>query len=60
MEDYEDLDAVIARVPCDRVKENKGIRDVFRLQVNLVVPNLWVRNGWIMACLDGLFPLLNS
>ena len=56
MEDYEDLDVVIARV----VKENKGIRDVFRLQVNLVVPNLWVRNGWIMACLDGLFPLLNS
>ena len=32
MEDYEDLDVVIARVPCDRVKEYKGIRDVFRLQ----------------------------
>ena len=49
MEDYKDLDVVIARVPCDKVKENKGIRDVFRLQVNLVVPNLWVRNGWISS-----------
>ena len=47
MEDYEDLDVVIARVPCDRVKEYKGIRDVFRLQVNLVVANLVVRNRWI-------------
>ena len=47
MEDYEDLDVVIARVPYDRVKEYKGIRDVFRLQVNLVVANLVVRNGWI-------------
>ncbi|KAM4108375.1 hypothetical protein ACJW30_03G041000 [Castanea mollissima] len=46
-EDYEDLDVVIARTPCDKVKENKGIRDVFRLQVNLVVANLVVRNGWI-------------
>ena len=46
-EDYKDLDVVIARTPCDKVKENKGIRDVFRLQVNLVVATLVVRNGWI-------------
>ena len=38
---------VIARTPGDKVNENKGIRDVFRLQVNLVVANLVVRNGWI-------------
>ena len=61
-EDYKDLDVVIARTPCDKVKENKGIRDVFRLQVNLVVANLVVRNGWISpnvnrtvyACSSGL------
>ncbi|KAM3752698.1 hypothetical protein ACB098_03G038900 [Castanea mollissima] len=47
VEDYEDLDLVIAKVPCDRAKENKGIRDVFRLQVNLVVAKLVVSNGWI-------------
>lgn len=44
-EDYKDLDVVIARVPCGRVNGGKeGIRDVFRLQVNLVVANLVVGN----------------
>ncbi|KAK6126509.1 hypothetical protein DH2020_039743 [Rehmannia glutinosa] len=40
-EDYQDLDVVVARVPC----EEDGLRDVFRLQVNLVVANLLVRSG---------------
>ncbi|GMY21515.1 putative udp-glucuronate:xylan alpha-glucuronosyltransferase 4 [Fagus crenata] len=52
VEDYEGLDMVIARVPCDRVKENEGIRDLFRLQVNLVVANLVVRSGWISPNVD--------
>ncbi|MCL7044020.1 hypothetical protein MKW94_015212 [Papaver nudicaule] len=42
----DDLDVVIARVPCgnesDAVNGN-GIRDVYRLQVNLVVANLVAR-----------------
>ncbi|RDY13270.1 putative UDP-glucuronate:xylan alpha-glucuronosyltransferase 4, partial [Mucuna pruriens] len=36
----ENLDVVVAKVPC-------GIRDVFRLQVNLVVANLAVESGWV-------------
>ena len=52
VKDYEGLDMVIARVPCDRVKENEGIRDLFRLQVNLVVANLVVRSGWISPDVD--------
>nr|GLL30529.1 putative UDP-glucuronate:xylan alpha-glucuronosyltransferase 4 [Ipomoea trifida] len=39
-EDYKDVNVVVARVPC------RGSTDVFRLQVNLVVANLVVRNGW--------------
>jgi hypothetical protein len=47
-EDYADLDVIIARVPCGRVDEEKeGIRDVFRLQVNLAVANLVVGSGWV-------------
>ncbi|KAJ6694304.1 hypothetical protein OIU85_005030 [Salix viminalis] len=34
-----------ARVPCGSGSEKEGIRDVFRLQVNLVVANLAVTNG---------------
>ncbi|KAG2695518.1 hypothetical protein I3760_07G017000 [Carya illinoinensis] len=47
LEDYDELDVVIARVPCVMVKKIKtaGIRDVFRLQVNLVVANLVVGSG---------------
>ncbi|KAM7278328.1 hypothetical protein ACFE04_005462 [Oxalis oulophora] len=41
LDDYRDLDAIVARLPCDeRWTEKEGIRDVYRLQVNLVVANL--------------------
>ncbi|KAI3810654.1 hypothetical protein L1987_20276 [Smallanthus sonchifolius] len=36
---YEKVDVVVARVP-------DGVRDVFRLQVNLVVANVLVNSGW--------------
>lgn len=42
---YDDLDVVVASVPC-------GTRDVFGLQVNLVVANLAVRNGWVGGDVD--------
>ncbi|WCJ43159.1 plant glycogenin-like starch initiation protein 5 [Euphorbia peplus] len=50
VEEYRGLDVVVARVPCggggeEEEEEKKGIRDVFRLQVNLVVANLVVENG---------------
>ncbi|KAJ6434407.1 hypothetical protein OIU84_018005 [Salix udensis] len=45
LEDYGDLDVILARVPCGSGSEKEGIRDVFRLQVNLVVANLAVTNG---------------
>lgn len=41
---YEQLDVVVARVPCNE-SEERGMRDVFRLHVNLVVANLLVRSG---------------
>ncbi|XP_042517020.1 putative UDP-glucuronate:xylan alpha-glucuronosyltransferase 5 [Macadamia integrifolia] len=40
-----ELDMVVSRVPCGSFEEKKGVRDVKRLQVNLVVANLVVRNG---------------
>ncbi|XP_027349552.1 putative UDP-glucuronate:xylan alpha-glucuronosyltransferase 4 [Abrus precatorius] len=40
LENYGDLNVVVAKVEC-------GIRDVFRLQVNLVVANLAVESGWV-------------
>lgn len=43
LEGYKDMDVVLAKVPCDK----EGIRDVFRLQVNLVVANLVVGEGWM-------------
>ncbi|XP_039684175.1 putative UDP-glucuronate:xylan alpha-glucuronosyltransferase 4 [Medicago truncatula] len=44
---YKDLDVVMAMVPCrEESMEEKGIRDLFRLQVNLVVANLVVENKW--------------
>jgi len=44
---YKDLDVVMAMVPCEEGSmEEKGIRDLFRLQVNLVVANLVVENKW--------------
>ncbi|KAL0404842.1 UNVERIFIED_CONTAM: putative UDP-glucuronate:xylan alpha-glucuronosyltransferase 5 [Sesamum radiatum] len=42
-EDYEQLDVVVARVPHSEC-EDGGSRNVFRLQVNLVVANLLVRS----------------
>lgn len=39
------VDVIVARVPCDGWSENKGLRDVFRLQVNLAVANLAVQSG---------------
>ncbi|KAL8489398.1 hypothetical protein ACS0TY_025341 [Phlomoides rotata] len=44
-ENYKDLDVVIARVPHSIDDEDGGLKDVFRLQVNLVVANLLVRSG---------------
>ncbi|CAN0914273.1 Putative UDP-glucuronate:xylan alpha-glucuronosyltransferase 4 [Linum grandiflorum] len=42
---YQDLDVVVARVPCgENNNASEGIRDVFRLQINLVVAKLIVRN----------------
>ncbi|PWA57428.1 plant glycogenin-like starch initiation protein 5 [Artemisia annua] len=38
-ESYEKVDVVVAQVP-------NGVRDVFRLQVNLVVANVLVNSGW--------------
>ncbi|XP_057434078.1 putative UDP-glucuronate:xylan alpha-glucuronosyltransferase 4 [Lotus japonicus] len=43
LKNYKDLNVVMAMVPCG---EKEGIRDVFGLQVNLVVANLAVENGW--------------
>ncbi|KAL6514299.1 hypothetical protein OROHE_019041 [Orobanche hederae] len=40
-ESYQELDVVVARVPC----EEGDWRSVFRLQVNLVVANLLVKSG---------------
>lgn len=42
---YGKLDVLLARVPCGRGMQTKGARDVFRLQVNLVVADLTVRVG---------------
>ncbi|KAK4852130.1 hypothetical protein QYF36_021322 [Acer negundo] len=64
---YEDLDVIVARVPCGdnyqtsafgssgggrRRGEKKGIRDLFRLQVNLVVAKLAVESGWVLPDVD--------
>ncbi|GMN43831.1 hypothetical protein TIFTF001_013043 [Ficus carica] len=42
---YADLDVVVASVPCGN-STKKGVRDVFRLQVNMVAANLAVTSGW--------------
>ncbi|CAN6724665.1 unnamed protein product [Malus baccata var. baccata] len=49
LENYEGIDVVLAKVPCgaNRTSDKEGIRDVFRLQVNLVVANLVVGRGWM-------------
>lgn len=53
-EAYQELDVVVARVSRPTQYEDSGLRDVFRLQVNLVVANLLVRsrrkgNGPVLA-----------
>ncbi|KAL1188124.1 putative UDP-glucuronate:xylan alpha-glucuronosyltransferase 4 [Cardamine amara subsp. amara] len=40
-----DVDVLVVRVPCGGWSENKGLRDVFRLQVNLAAANLAVQSG---------------
>lgn len=40
-----DVDVVVVKVPCDGFSENRGLRDVFRLQVNLAAANLAVESG---------------
>ncbi|KAK3200275.1 hypothetical protein Dsin_023690 [Dipteronia sinensis] len=61
---YENLDVIVARVPCGDNQtsafgssgggggEKKGIRDLFRLQVNLVVAKLAVESGWVLPNVD--------
>ncbi|OVA05487.1 Glycosyl transferase [Macleaya cordata] len=54
-EEYREFDVVISRVPCGNIgtddddddddDKGKGIRDLFRLQVNLVVANLVARRS---------------
>ncbi|XP_057736168.1 putative UDP-glucuronate:xylan alpha-glucuronosyltransferase 4 [Arachis stenosperma] len=46
-EDYRDINVVVARVPCGNRTKKGGVRDVFRLHVNLVVANLAVESGWV-------------
>ncbi|XP_019707074.2 UDP-glucuronate:xylan alpha-glucuronosyltransferase 2 isoform X2 [Elaeis guineensis] len=41
---YDEMDVVVAKLPCRR-PEDGWVRDVFRLQVHLVVANLAVRRG---------------
>lgn len=44
-EDYQELDVVVARIPHRTGYEQDGVKDVSRLQVNLVVANLMVQSG---------------
>lgn len=46
LEDYGEFDVVVANFPCPKGREKGlGSRDVFRLQVNLVVAKLLVKGG---------------
>lgn len=45
-DNYRELDVVVAEVPCGNAAKGEGVRDVVRLQVNLLVANLVVWNGW--------------
>ncbi|XP_061343166.1 UDP-glucuronate:xylan alpha-glucuronosyltransferase 2 isoform X2 [Gastrolobium bilobum] len=42
--DYGSMDVIVAKLPCKYPEEGWG-RDVFRLQVHLIVANLAVKNG---------------
>ncbi|XP_038998849.1 putative UDP-glucuronate:xylan alpha-glucuronosyltransferase 4 [Hibiscus syriacus] len=48
LEDYDDLDVVVAKLPCKGRTGRSGPKDVLRLQVNLVVANVLVASGWVM------------
>lgn len=54
LEAFRDLDVVVARAPCgDGAAEGrKGVRDVFRLQVNLLVAKLAVKSGLMNGEID--------
>ncbi|KAF7805121.1 putative UDP-glucuronate:xylan alpha-glucuronosyltransferase 4 [Senna tora] len=60
LENYQDVNVVVARVPCGNnnnsngTEGKRGIRDLFMLQVNLVVANLAVKSGW-MKLEDGYY-----
>ncbi|KAK8531657.1 hypothetical protein V6N13_131019 [Hibiscus sabdariffa] len=47
LEDYEDLDVVVVKLPCKGWTGRSGLKDVFRLQVNLVAANVLVASGWV-------------
>lgn len=54
LEKYQDVNVVVARVPAcgsgnnsENGREKRGIRDLFRLQVNVVVANMAVESGWV-------------
>lgn len=47
LENYKDLNVVMAMLPCGEGMKEKGIRDVLRLQINLVVANLVMESGWM-------------
>ncbi|PPR96000.1 hypothetical protein GOBAR_AA24670 [Gossypium barbadense] len=47
LEKYQDLDVVVAKLPCKGWSGKSGMRDVFMLQVNLVVANILVESGWV-------------
>ncbi|KAK9215534.1 hypothetical protein WN944_007539 [Citrus x changshan-huyou] len=52
-QDYRYLDVIVDRVPCRGDGDaSGGMRDVFRLQVNLVVVNLAVESGWVKPDVD--------
>lgn len=42
---YENMDVIVARLPCKYEEDEGWRRDVFRLQVHLAVANLAVKNG---------------
>ncbi|KAL9447365.1 hypothetical protein AB3S75_014934 [Citrus x aurantiifolia] len=52
-QDYRYLDVIVARVPCRGDGDaGGGMRDVFKLQVNLVVANLALESGWVKPDVD--------
>ncbi|KAF9606414.1 hypothetical protein IFM89_025103 [Coptis chinensis] len=52
---YGEFNVVVVKMPCGNVIQRKGIRDVFRLQVNLVAANLAVQSVKINGTDQNLF-----